>query len=70
MQGQVRPLNAVVAVFALTGKSKVSFFDVPLHHHFHQASQAGANYDLRAILNDTVVQKRPGDAVTFVDNHE
>ena len=50
--------------------SQASFFDVPLHHNFHQASQAGAQYDLRRILDNTIVQKRPGDAVTFVDNHE
>ena len=49
---------------------QASFFDVPLHHKLHQASQAGAEYDLRRILDDTIAQERPGDAVTFVDNHE
>jgi alpha-amylase len=49
---------------------QTSFFDVPLHHKLHLASQAGAGYDLRRILDNTIVQERPGDAVTFVDNHE
>ncbi|OBZ72127.1 Glucan 1,4-alpha-maltohexaosidase [Grifola frondosa] len=31
----------------------MTFFDVPLHHNFHEASKF-----------------RPGDAVTFVDNHD
>ncbi|KAI0342861.1 glycoside hydrolase family 13 protein [Trametopsis cervina] len=48
----------------------VTFFDVPLHHKFHEASKVGSKYDLRTIFKDTVAQLRPGDAVTFVDNHE
>ncbi|KAF8508526.1 glycoside hydrolase family 13 protein [Hysterangium stoloniferum] len=51
-------------------RGEVSFFDVPLHYNFHQASLAGSTYDLRRILDNTVVQNRPGDAVTFVDNHD
>ncbi|KAI0684103.1 alpha amylase [Cytidiella melzeri] len=48
----------------------VTFFDVPLHNNFHEASKAGSAYDLRTIFKSTVVQLRPGDAVTFVDNHD
>ncbi|PSR75546.1 hypothetical protein PHLCEN_2v9026 [Hermanssonia centrifuga] len=48
----------------------LTFFDVPLHYNFHKASKAGSSYDLRTILNKTLVKERPGDAVTFVDNHE
>ncbi|PCH42422.1 glycoside hydrolase family 13 protein [Wolfiporia cocos MD-104 SS10] len=48
----------------------VTFFDVPLHYNFHNASKAGARYDLRTIFNNTLLSYRPGDAVTFVDNHD
>ncbi|KAK7691063.1 hypothetical protein QCA50_006166 [Cerrena zonata] len=48
----------------------MTFFDVPLHHRFHDASKAGSHYDLRTILDRSVVKIRPGDAVTFVDNHD
>ncbi|KAI0775233.1 alpha amylase [Trametes elegans] len=48
----------------------VTFFDVPLHHNFHDASKAGSRYDLRKILNRTILKYRPGDAITFVDNHD
>ncbi|THH01455.1 hypothetical protein EW026_g1248 [Hermanssonia centrifuga] len=48
----------------------LTFFDVPLHYNFHKASKAGSSYDLRTILNKTLVKERPGDAVTFVDNHD
>ncbi|KZT73680.1 glycoside hydrolase family 13 protein [Daedalea quercina L-15889] len=48
----------------------VSFFDVPLHDNFYQASRAGPRYDLRTVLNNTLLKFRPGDAITFVDNHE
>ncbi|KZT20149.1 glycoside hydrolase family 13 protein [Neolentinus lepideus HHB14362 ss-1] len=48
----------------------VAFFDVPLHDNFHHTSRLGASYDLRTIFDNTVLQYRPGDAVTFVDNHD
>ena len=48
----------------------MTFFDVPLHYNFHNASKDGSAYDLRRIMDDSVLQLRPGDAVTFVDNHE
>lgn len=35
-----------------------------------QAGEAGASYDLRKIFDGTVVQARPIDAVTLVDNHD
>lgn len=38
--------------------------------NFNQASRERTRYDLRKILNNTIVQVKPNDAVTFVDNHE
>ncbi|BAY88619.1 MULTISPECIES: alpha-amylase [unclassified Tolypothrix] len=49
---------------------KMSVFDVPLHYNFHQASKSGGNYDMRRILDGTMMQKRPINAVTFVENHD
>ena len=51
-------------------RRQTAFFDVPLHENFHQASKSGSSYDLRRILDNSLVAIRPGDAVTFVDNHE
>ncbi|KAG9007630.1 hypothetical protein FRB94_014148 [Tulasnella sp. JGI-2019a] len=48
----------------------VSMFDVPLHYNFHRASTQGSEYDLRRILKGSLVDRRPLDAVTFVDNHD
>ena len=48
----------------------MSLFDVPLHLHFHDASRAHGNYDLRTIFDNTLVARRPMEAVTFVDNHD
>ena len=53
---------------ALGGRMAV--FDVPLHYHFHAAGQLGSAYDLRYILDGTLMQSRPTLAVTFVDNHD
>lgn len=48
----------------------MDIFDVKLHFHFMEAGQLGAEYDLRTIFDNTVVDEHPGLAVTFVDNHD
>lgn len=48
----------------------VSLFDVPLHFNFHNCSKAHGDYDLRTILDNTLVKCNPLKAVTFVDNHD
>ena len=49
---------------------RMTVFDVPLHFNFQQAGLSGNSYDLRRILDGTVMQARPTHAVTFVDNHD
>ena len=49
---------------------RMSLFDVALHYNFFAASQGGADYDLRRVLDGSLVRERPERAVTFVDNHD
>jgi len=49
---------------------RMTVFDVPLHFNFQRAGVAGAAYDLRRILDGSLMQARPTHAVTFVDNHD
>lgn len=49
---------------------KMSVFDVPLHYNFYDASKTGGYYDMRRILDNTMMQQRPTHAVTFVENHD
>jgi len=49
---------------------RMAVFDVPLHYNFHRAGLAGGEYDLRRILDGSVMQARPTHAVTFVENHD
>lgn len=49
---------------------RMSLFDVALHYNFHIASLMGGNYDMRRILEGTLMQQRPYQAVTFVENHD
>ena len=49
---------------------QVSLFDVPLHYNFYTASQVGEEYDMRTILDNSLVKIAPQNAVTFVDNHD
>lgn len=44
--------------------------DVGLHMNFFEASKQGQQYDLRTILNNTLMMNNPMNAVTFVDNHD
>ncbi|CAK5272794.1 unnamed protein product, partial [Mycena citricolor] len=50
--------------------TQFSVFDAPLHYNFKEAGDRGRDYDMRAIWDGTVVQKRPIDAVTLVENHD
>jgi alpha-amylase len=43
--------------------TQFSVFDAPLHFNFKNAADGGADYDLRAIWDNTVVKQRPIDAV-------
>lgn len=49
---------------------RMSVFDVPLHYNFHRASKSGGYYDMRTILEGTMMQQNPLRAVTFVENHD
>lgn len=49
---------------------RLTVFDVPLHFNFYTAGRAGNTYDLRYVLDGTLVKERPTHAVTFVDNHD
>ncbi|NES86638.1 MAG: alpha-amylase [Moorea sp. SIO2B7] len=51
-------------------QGKMSLFDVPLHYNFHYASKTGGFYDMRRILDGTLMQQQPALAVTFVENHD
>ncbi|KZT62429.1 glycoside hydrolase family 13 protein [Calocera cornea HHB12733] len=50
--------------------TQFSVFDAPLHYNFKQAGDAGVDFALEKIWDGTVVQSRPIDAVTLVDNHD
>jgi len=49
---------------------KMSLFDAPLHRNFHVASRAGGAFDMRQILDNTLMQQQPALAVTLVENHD
>ena len=52
------------------GDEQFSLFDAPLHYNFKEAGDAGKDYDLRKIFDGTIVQARPIDSVTLVENHD
>ena len=63
---EVEALNNFITVT----EGKVDLFDAPLHLNFHLASQAGQDYDLSQIFENTLVKDQPTLAVTLVENHD
>ncbi len=49
---------------------RLNLFDVPLHYNFYRASKAGGSFDMRSILDNSLMKNLPLFAVTFVDNHD
>jgi len=48
----------------------MSLFDSGLHHNLHHASQEKAEFDLRTILDGSLMTANPLLAVTLVENHD
>lgn len=59
-----------MAAYLASGDYKVDLFDVPLHFNFVAAARGGRDFDLRTILDGSLVQEHPALSVTFVDNHD
>ncbi len=53
-----------------TVDNSMCLFDVPLHYNFLDASNSSGFYDMRNILNGSLLQAHPDKAITFVDNHD
>ena len=49
-------------------EDEMALFDVALHYNFFNASQG--RLSLGRVFDDTLIQRRPERAVTFVDNHD
>lgn len=47
-----------------------TIFDVPLHFNFYKAAARGSDFDMRTLLQGSLVSEEPYKAVTFVDNHD
>lgn len=56
--------------YASRSGGRIHLFDAPLHHNFHLASRQGAGYDLRRLLDGTLMRELPLLAVTLVENHD
>jgi len=48
----------------------MSLFDAPLHNNFYTASKSSGYFDMRYLLNYTLMKDQPSLAVTLVDNHD
>lgn len=62
-------IDAVDKFIQATGGS-MTLSDIDLHANFSRASKEAATFDLSTIFDNTLVQKHPEFAVTFVSNHD
>lgn len=62
--------NGSVNKFIQNTGGSMMLFDVDLHSNLSRASKDASNFDLRTIFDNTLVQKHPRFAVTFVSNHD
>jgi len=62
-------LNLLLKYIEATN-GEMSLFDSSLHQNFHIASCRGNKYDMRRILDETLLKAMPEKAVTLVDNHD
>jgi alpha-amylase len=49
---------------------KITLFGVPLHYRFHTASRSSGQFDMRGLLDNTLMRQRDQNVVTFVENHD
>ncbi|MDY0235462.1 MAG: alpha-amylase [Gudongella sp.] len=49
---------------------KIDLFDVPLHYALNTISNNGEGFDVRTILDTSLVKSNAMEAVSFVDNHD
>ncbi len=49
---------------------KFQVFDAPLHYNFQKASKDGASYNLRSLLDDTIMKNHSQLCISLVDNHD
>lgn len=50
--------------------NQCQLFDMALHNNFYEASMQKEHYNLTSIFDNTLVQRMPERAVTFVDSHD
>ncbi|MEO5715709.1 MAG: alpha-amylase [Luteolibacter sp.] len=48
----------------------MSLFDSALHHNLRSAGEAGGDFDLRTLLDNSLMLAKPSLAVTLVENHD
>ena len=56
--------------YAANSGGRMSLFDAPLHYNFFAASTSAGQFDMRRLLDGTMMQSLPLLAVTLVDNHD
>ena len=49
---------------------RIALFDAPLHLNFHIASTSSGFYDMRKLMDGTLMRANPALAVTLVENHD
>jgi glycosidase len=54
----------------ISSGQQLALFDMPLHLNFFRAGQSNGDYPMNQIFNNTLVQRKPSHALSFVESHD
>lgn len=60
----------VLSWYAANSGGRMPLFDLPEYRNFHQASISSGHYDMRRLLDCSLMHNMPLLVVTLVDNHD
>jgi alpha-amylase len=63
------PTAEILQTYVDKLEGRTQLLDVPLHNNFHEVGKS-ASFDLRNLFKETLLERRPELAITFVDNHD
>ncbi len=49
---------------------QLSLFDMPLHLNFFRAGEANGDFPMNQLLANTLLQRKPSNAISFVESHD
>ena len=63
------PSAEILQTYIDKSEGRTQLLDVPLHNNFYEAGKT-KSFDLRNLFKNTLIERKPELAISFVDNHD